>query len=147
MKRLRTNYVGSRVTHKNIVTHCNYFSHRYYGIGPGIPQFPTTKEGIPITPLGVKSIKIDKGNNNNEETKEKPEIKRILITGGNGNLGTKLFQFWRNRHSITIVDAAPPNKINQFCLENSRQSHAYIQSFGFFSKKKEQKHFFMILNA
>ena len=37
--------------------------------------------------------------------------KKLLITGGNGNIGTKLISFLKNKYEITVIDRSEPSSL------------------------------------
>ena len=55
------------------------------------------------------------------------ERKKILITGANGNIGSKLLQFWRNKYELILVDIAEPSEMVNYCLLHCTQQHSYVR--------------------
>lgn len=53
--------------------------------------------------------------------------KRILITGGNGNIGTKLVSFWKNKYEMTIIDKTDPSTIMSDIVSTSKLNHSYLK--------------------
>mmetsp|Transcript_62818 Transcript_62818/g.76867 ORF Transcript_62818/g.76867 Transcript_62818/m.76867 type:complete len:355 (+) Transcript_62818:50-1114(+) len=54
------------------------------------------------------------------------EGKRILITGCNGHLGSKLVKYWHNQHELTLLDINCNSKTINKYISNSIYNHKYI---------------------
>eukprot|EP01084_Bolivina_argentea_P063672 116209_1 len=51
--------------------------------------------------------------------------KRILLTGGNGNIGFKLFQHFKEQYPISIIDISEPKQNILNSINSSTKDHSY----------------------